>query len=294
MSVTKSNFAIDAATLKHHVEAISFERCPHTHPQERKRAFAYVHDHFKSYGLETEVDPFDVGPDRFFNILGLRNAVSPTDAWIVLAAHVDTVPGTPGADDNASGVAALLECARVLSKEKLNFSICFAATDLEEYGIEGARHLADRFLQEGKDVRAMLSLEMLGYTSDETHSQRYPALLRPFYPSEANFIALVGNRRSKKLLKSAARCFRQVRSLPVETLTAPLDGRLIPATRLSDHSPFGDRGIPALMVTDTAFFRNPHYHLPSDTPDTLDWDFLARVTEASAVTLGALAGVRDL
>ena len=156
--------------------------------------------------------------------------------------------------------------------------------------MEGARHLANRLKREGVTVKAMISLEMLGYTNPEPCSQSYPAVLRPFYPSEADFIALVGNFRSRHLLRNVAQSFRQVPGLSVETLTVPFNGWALPATRLSDHSPFWDLGMPALMVTDTSFFRNPHYHQPTDTVDTLDIDFLARVTEGLANSVSALAG----
>jgi Zn-dependent M28 family amino/carboxypeptidase len=280
---------VDVENLTKHVELLSIERSPETNPQNLKRAFDYVQETFESSRLETEIDSFQVGPERFYNVLGTIEAHSSTNTWVVLAAHVDAVTGSPGADDNASGVAALLECARLLAQYEPKHSICLAATNLEEYGMQGALHLAERFSRDGAVVHAMLSMEMVGYTSDEPNAQSYPGALRPFYPSEADFIALVGNRRSRKLLKKVARVFREVPGLPMETLTVPFDGKILPATRLSDHSPFWDRGMPALMVTDTAFFRNPHYHMPTDTPKTLDFEFLTKVTEAVARTMAVLA-----
>jgi Zn-dependent M28 family amino/carboxypeptidase len=188
--------------------------------------------------------------------------------------------GSPGADDNASGLAALLECARLGSRREMDFTICFAAVDLEEYGMHGSRHLAARLKQEGIDVRAMLSLEMVGYTDPKPGAQKYPVVLRPFYPSTGDFIALVANWKSRNLLRNVATVFRQVPELPVQTLAVPGNGWLLPVSRLSDHAPFWDRGFPALLVTDTAFLRNPNYHRPTDTIETIDVSFLGRVTEA--------------
>jgi Zn-dependent M28 family amino/carboxypeptidase len=279
--------------LRNHVTALAFERNPFTQRREQERAFDYLREHFERFDLETEIDPFELEGDRFYNLLGIRRSTS-ADDWVVISAHVDAVPDSPGADDNASGMAALLECARLLCSFEPHCTLCFAATDLEEYGIQGAHHLATRLYREGVQVRAMISLEMLAYRSDETGAQRYPAFLRRFYPDRADFIALVANWRSRRLLERAEKIFRSVPSLPVETLKVPLNGWPISATRLSDHAPFWDLGYQALMVTDTAFFRNPHYHQPTDTPNTLDYEFLARVTEAVAKTLADLTSAKSL
>jgi hypothetical protein len=125
----------------------------------------------------------------------------------------------------------------------------------------------------------MISLEMIGYTDSRPGSQRYPLGLRAFYPERGDFIGVIGNWSSATLLRRFARQMRQVRGLPVETLSVPGNGGLIPAVRLSDHAPFWDAGYPALMVTDTSFFRNPHYHSSTDTLETLNLDFMAKVCE---------------
>ena len=125
----------------------------------------------------------------------------------------------------------------------------------------------------------MISLEMVGFTAKAKGTQKLPLPLRPFYPDTGDFLALVGDDVSSSLLALARSAFRKVPRLPVETLTVPLHGWLFPETRLSDHAPFWDAGYPALLVTDTSFFRNPHYHLPSDRLETLDLEFLAKVTE---------------
>jgi Zn-dependent M28 family amino/carboxypeptidase len=285
MDASSDLVPFDASSLRSHVSTLAIERNDLTHPENLARLFDYVQRYFESLELDTEVDVFAVGSSSHRNLMGLLHPRSPSNTYVVLAAHLDAVPGSPGADDNASGVAALLECARALSRTEPDCTICFAVTDLEEYGIAGGRQLARRLSREGVTVRAMLSLEMVGYTTDEQGAQKYPPFLRVFYPSTGDFIALVGNWRSRQLLKRVARAFCMVPDLPVETLTVPFDGWMLPATRLSDHAPFWDHGYPALMVTDTAFFRNPNYHQATDTPDTLDYEFLSRVTEAVRRTL---------
>lgn len=278
----------DRQALSRHLDALARERSPLTRPGVLDEALDYIEREFRGSGLEIEEDSFDFEGASFHNLLGLRKAGA-GEPWIVVAAHVDAVPGSPGADDNASGVAALLESARLLSTFNSAATVCFAAVNLEEFGMAGSRHLANRLSRGRLPVGAMLSLEMVGYADQRQGSQQYPFLLRPFYPSEGNFIGLVGNWSSRRLLRRVARSFREDAALPVETLTVPFNGWLLPTTRLSDHAPFWDQGFPALLVTDTAFFRNPHYHLPSDTVATLDLDFLARVTEAVARTVADLA-----
>jgi hypothetical protein len=134
----------------------------------------------------------------------------------------------------------------------------------------------------------MLSLEMVGFTESEG-TQRYPWFLEGRFPPTGTYLGLAGNSRSRTLLAIVAEAMRSVPGLPVETLTLPANGWLFPEARLSDHSPFWDRGYPALLVTDTSFFRNPHYHRPSDTIATLDLAFMEKVCRGLVATVGALA-----
>ncbi len=201
--------------------------------------------------------------------------------WFCLGAHVDSRPDSPGADDNASAVAALLEIARLLptrtvSHPRLNIEL--VAFDLEENGMLGGSEHVRLIRTSGRDLRGMVSLEMLGYCDPTPGSQLLPAPLTGMYPDRGDFIGIVGSRNSGKLLDHFAQGMATVPDLPVETLLLPDNGESLQVTRLSDHSPFWDAGYPALMVTDTSFLRNPHYHLPSDTPETLDYAFLTRVT----------------
>jgi len=206
---------------------------------------------------------------------------------ILIGAHYDAVPGTPGADDNASGVAALLELARAFAAEPPRYPLRLVAFDMEEYGLLGSAAYAEALKQQQQPLRLMLSLEMLGYCDPMPGSQTYPPGLKYFYPNRGDFIALVGNWRTVPDLIHLSRQMRRA-GVPSQWLPAGQRGLLVPATRLSDHSPFWDRGYRALMVTDTSFLRNPHYHRASDRIETLDLDFLAGVGR------GLIRGIRDL
>ncbi len=201
-------------------------------------------------------------------------------APILIGAHYDAVPGSPGADDNATGVAVLLELARLLTTTPARYPIRLVAFDLEEtsYDRAGSTHYAG-FLQQ-EPLRLMLSLEMLGYCDATPGSQRYPAGLHYFYPDRGNFIGLIGN---LKTIPDLIRLSRSMRShVPCEWLPAGRRGLIVPETRRSDHAVFWDRGDRALMVTDTSFLRNPHYHKPSDRLETLDLAFLTNVCRGLA------------
>lgn len=206
---------------------------------------------------------------------------------ILIGAHYDAVPGTPGADDNATGVAALLELARAFAAEPLKYPVRIVAFDMEEYGMLGSSQYAADLQQQQQPLRLMLSLEMLGYCDSAPGSQRYPAGLQYFYPNRGNFIALVGNLSTIPDLIHLSRSIRKA-GTPSEWLPVPVRGLIVPQTRLSDHSPFWDRGYRAMMVTDTAFMRNPHYHKRSDRIETLNLDFL------SGICQGLEIGIRHL
>jgi len=211
---------------------------------------------------------------------------------ILIGAHYDTVAGTVGADDNTSAVAVLLETAHLLKDE--NRPLRFAAFTLEEAPYfftskQGSRQYVRRF---GKEIAAALVLEMVGYTCAH---QDYPMPLRwAGYPKTGDFIGVIGDGRSRRLVCDVARAFKSIGDLPTESLWVPLGGWLLPAVRLSDHASFWDRGVPAVMITDTAFMRNPNYHLASDRPETLDFGFMAKVVRATAAAARALTdGIGD-
>jgi Zn-dependent M28 family amino/carboxypeptidase len=195
---------------------------------------------------------------------------------IIIGAHYDTVPGTAGADDNATGVAVLLELARAIALQPLKYPVQLVAFDMEEAGCWGSKHHAAKYKQQQQSIRLMISLEMLGYCDRTPNSQSYPAGLKYFYPNIGNFIALIGNLRTVRDMIALSGNIRKS-GQACEWLPVPNRGLIVPDTRRSDHAPFWDNGYPAIMVTDTANMRNPHYHQPSDKIETLDLDFLAGV-----------------
>jgi len=271
-----------ASRLRRHVETLAkTERNTDLDTPAR-----YITATLISYGLKPTFQSFPSGGRTVSNV-----EISPpgSNSFIVVGAHYDTVPGSPGADDNASAVAALIELAGMLGKEGLPIRfIAFANEELPYFlGPEmGSWNSARRSRERGEAVRAMLSLEMLGYYRDEPRSQHYPPLLGLLYPDRGNFIAFVGDLGARALVRKAIGSFRRNAAFPSEGVAAPA---FVPGVTRSDHWSFRTHGFPAIMVTDTAFNRNPHYHLASDTPEKLDYERLARVTLGLAAVLRELA-----
>jgi Zn-dependent M28 family amino/carboxypeptidase len=252
------------------------------------RASNYIHSVFEDAGLVVREQVYDYYDQRVTNLLATFPATNGASAYYVVGAHYDTVPSTPGADDNASAVAVMLELAGRLEQDRLKAPVLFAAFTLEEppahlTGHQGSRIFVRNCENNGDRVLGAIILEMVGYTAPR---QRYPFLPRwPGYPGQGNFIGVIGNWHSLHLGRAVLREFRKNKGLPAESLFLPFDGRILPETRLSDHASFWDAGLPALMVTDTAFFRNPNYHLPSDTIDTLDFTFMAELVKSLELAL---------
>ena len=217
----------------------------------------------------------------------------PRRARVLVGAHHDAVAGTPGSDDNASAVAVMLAAARAIGPVE---GACFVAFNGEECGLLGSRHLVAGLRQ--NHLEQVHVLEMVGYTSRAAGSQRNPVPPAPV-PTVGDFLGLVGTARSGRLLNHALACAGHS-TIPAYGLylpNVPLESmrRSAPHVLRSDHAPFWEAGIPALMWTDTAEFRNPHYHRPTDTPETLDYDFMAGVTRLliHAVLTGLGVGVRS-
>lgn len=256
-----------------------------------ERAARYLCEVLAGYGYKVETQPYRWRGRPVENLIVELPGNETPEETVLLGAHYDTVPWTPGADDNASGVAVLMELARLARTLKLERTVRFVAFTLEEPPAfftphQGSRVYA-RALRERKEaVVAMVSLEMLGFYRDEPGSQRFPFFaMRYRYPTTGNFVAVVGNLRSRALVREVAEAFRSGTTLPVETLaTSPL----VPGVALSDHSAFWRYGYRAVMVTDTAFFRNPFYHRAADRPETLDFARMAACVD------GLLAVVREL
>lgn len=258
-----------------------------------RRAASYVERTWKAQGHEVEVTSYETNGVTCRMLQATLEGRRRPDEVVVLGAHYDTVPGSPGADDNASGVAALLEIGRALRgahPARTLHLVAFPNEEAPHFGTpaQGARRYARRAKRRGRRIRGMLSLESLGYYTDEPGSQSYPPLVGWLYPRRGDFVAVVGNLPSFGLTGRVARSLRRGQTVPVEWLAAP---EAIEAIGRSDHAAFWDHGFPAAMVTDTAPFRNPHYHEGSDTPETLDYERLASVTRGLVAVAKDLAGI---
>jgi Zn-dependent M28 family amino/carboxypeptidase len=234
---------------------------------------------------------FASGGHTCVNLEVVRVGTTPALPCLVVGAHYDTVQGTPGADDNATGVAALIELVRALAPGTHARTLRLVAFANEEAPyFDGPEHgslvYARALKAAGERVRLMLSLEMLGYFAKTPGSQQYPPLLAPFYPDRGDFIGLVSNLGSRTRLLELAAAFEAASAFPVEHLASP---EWVPGVSLSDHHSFWREGYKAVMVTDTAFYRNPHYHTATDTPETIDLGGLAAVTAGLSGALARLA-----
>jgi Zn-dependent M28 family amino/carboxypeptidase len=272
-------------SLRKHVEVLTVDIGPRTPllGDSLPRAARYIRGVFEDAGLEVAEQAYNYNGQRVANLIAMSPGTSSASNYYVVGAHYDTVPSTPGADDNASAVAVMLELARRLSEKSVSAPVRFAAFTLEEPPAFMSQHQGSRvFVREckrmGDRIIAAVILEMVGYTCPR---QEYPLVLRwAGYPNHGEFIGIVGNWSSRRFGHAVRAGFRKNQSLPVESLFVPFNGWILPATRLSDHASFWDAGLPALMVTDTAFFRNPNYHLPSDTLDTLDFRFMGQLVRS--------------
>lgn len=268
--------------IKNHLTALVGERNPYSTLAQLQQTGLYLKNHFQGLNLEVreETVPFTEGLTSQ-NILATKKGSDPESGVFVLGAHYDSVEGSPGADDNASAVSALLEIARCLDDCQFRVPLVFAGFTLEEYGFVGSEYFIKQSLRRKEKIRGMISLEMLGYCDSAPGSQQYPPYMDPTqYPDRGDFIAIVGNEPSTDLTMAIKQnMLSSTSSFPVEHLLVPGSGANFTEVRLSDHSPFWDHNIPAVMITDTAFFRNPHYHQPTDTLETLDIGFIQKVTQ---------------
>ena len=286
-----------AERLRRHVAALEGVRHPTAAPERHRAARDYIASELSTLGLSVDLAPFSFRGRTYHNVVG---AVTGSDARrpsLLIGAHFDSTAETPGADDNASGVAALLECARAIASREPRARVEFVGFDLEELQtVTGRYRVGSHALARQKRARrealaGALILEMVGYRDSRPGTQIVPPFVGIDVPRTGDFLAAVGDTRSRDLLEgfvSAARAAAP--DLPIVPYATRLRGWLLPLTRLSDNASFWDARYPSLMLTDTAFLRNPHYHRVTDTSATLDYAFMAAVTEATA---GALARLAD-
>ena len=283
--------SVDPTKLETHVRTLSQSFVPRdeSHPENLDRCAAYIHREFERANARVSEQPFTVDGKTYRNVIA--HFGPETKEMVVVGAHYDAAGPLPGADDNASGVAGLLELARLLGNRQLPMRVELVAYTLEEppfFRSEqmGSAMHAKALKREGAVVRVMFSLEMIGYFSDARNSQHFPSsAFSLFYPTEGNFISVVGKIGDGMLVRRIKKAMTGATSLPVYSINAP---RLIPGVDLSDHSSYWREGYPAVMITDTAFYRNANYHTPDDTAERLDYRRMGQAVE------GVYAAVIDM
>jgi Zn-dependent M28 family amino/carboxypeptidase len=287
------NTATTPEQLQHHVYTLAGDIGERNvfRPHALQAAADYITEEWRRQGYAVTPQPYQVKGVRCMNLEATCLGNRQPDDIILIGAHYDSVQGSPGADDNSSGVAALLELSRLFTGTEPAITVRFVAFVNEEFPFFALKNMgslvyARAARQRGDQIRLMVSLEMLGYYSSEPGSQHYPPLFKYCYPDRGDFIAFVSNLRSYKQLRQAVKTFRAHSDFFIEHLAAPI---LVPGIALSDQFSFWRQGYPAFMITDTAFYRNPWYHTARDTPDRLCYEPFARLTNGLYHTFAALA-----
>lgn len=287
-----------ATELRQQVEVIAREEHNTTRPLALEDVAKHLENELAAIGYTVQAQPYKSRHGEVRNLeVELRGSTLPNQI-VIVGAHYDSARGTPGANDNGSGTAMTLELARHFHGRTPARTLRFVFFVNEEppyfkRSDMGSRVYADRSAERGENIVAMLSLETLGYYDSRPGSQNYPSIVSPFFPNRGDFVAFVGNFGSRDLLHRVLSHFRATTSFPSEGIAAPA---LITGVDWSDHRSFWHHGWPALMVSDTAIFRYPHYHGRADTPNQLDYPRLARVTlgiQRVVEMLTASAAVRE-
>lgn len=261
--------------LRSVVETISIPRNFWAESTNNKAVAEWIAEELNSFGYNT----FYQGIYR--NVVATQKEVT-QDSVILIGAHYDSVPQTPGADDNASAVATMLGCAKAISEYAPQTNVCFVAFNCEEDGLIGSTDFVNNFLPEsGLKIEQTHIIEMVGYCNESPNSQHMPSGLPIKVPDTGNFLGVLGNKDSKHLVDDVLKNAKTYLSgFPVVGLKLYFGiEKYFPDFARSDHFPFWKKGIPSLMWTDTAEFRNPNYHKKSDTPETLSYSFMHRTTQ---------------
>ena len=262
-------------------------------PANLKETAAYIKSFYHAIGVPANSQPYSYADFAVENII-TEVSFSPHAKYrFLVGAHYDSVAGTVGADDNASAIAVQLETARhlaaLMGNAKLDLAVKFVSFALEEPPAYNTRHMGSRMYakkarKDKEQIDGMICLEMVGYTCHEPGCQGYPfPLMFMDYPKEGNFIGIVNNFKSRDFAGRLVEQFQKNNQLPVVKLTVPFNGWVMPAVRLSDHASFWDQGFKAVMLTDSAFYRNPYYHTAADTMDKLDFEFMAEVVQSASL-----------
>ncbi len=280
---------VSAERIRNHIQALEGVRHPLATPEALERAADYIWNSLESLGYEMMEHRFNEDGREFRNVIASRRGTRYPEQRVIVLAHYDTVSVTPGADDNASGVAVLLELAEALQPFQFERSVQFIGINLEENareddpesGTRGSRTLATYARENGWVIEGVVVLESVAYAGDAV-VQTAPTGIPFKVPEVGNFIAVVGNEDSVRLIQGFVQAIERYRiPLPYQSMAVPGAGEVLPDTRRSDHAPFWDNGYKAIMITDTTNFRNPHFHKPSDMLETLNLTFAADVCRAT-------------
>ena len=274
-----------AKRFKHHVKTLCSNPAGRNFIEKRglDAAKKYIAGQFESSGYEVTFQDYDINGDTFTNIEAQLTGGTKPDEIVIIGAHYDAIHGAPGANDNGTGIAAILELADRFKVKQFARSIRFVAFVNEEpphfmSRTMGSNVYAKHVAKIKENIIAMFSLETIGYFSDEKGSQHYPPLFNLFYPNQGNFIAFVGNLSSRPLVTRSIQLFRENSTFPSEGLAAPA---FIPGISWSDHWSFWKQGYPAIMITDTAPYRYPYYHTIADTPDKVHYEKMVYVVKGT-------------
>lgn len=285
-------YSANAKQLRAHVEMLAntFRPRDYRHVENLEKSAKYIRDALLAAGARVEDQAYAANGSTYRNIIATFGPES--EERVVVGAHYDVVDEVPGADDNASGVAGLLELAGILKDAKLNTRVDLVAYSTEEPPFFGTSQMgsmvhARSLRSAGVKVRAMLALEMIGYYSDEPGSQRFPfGMMKNVYPDRGNFIVVAGRISEELLTRRVKRAMSAENGVDVQSVNAPAG---LAGVGMSDNSSYWDQGYPAVMITDSAFFRNLNYHQMSDTPDTLDYERMAKVVAQVGAAVVALS-----
>jgi len=265
-------------------------------PETIGAAVDYIEKEFEAIGFNVAVETYSTSAGEAKNLVIERHGSTQADQIVIVGAHYDTVRSTPGADDNASAVAMLLSACQGLADREFSRTLRFVAFANEEPPhfvgpTMGSRVYAERCRERGDEIHAMVCLEMVGYYNTAPDSQTYPdelpRIFRPILHSTGDFIAFVSDIATRRQLRRFTKAFKRSVKFPVTSVPLPHARNIM---WVSDHGPFWDNDYPALMVTDTSWFRNLNYHEMTDTPDTLDYERMARVAVGVTEGIAALAG----
>lgn len=291
--------AVDEAYIREAMDSIIGIRHHIENPDHKQKVAEYLREYIVQHNLTSAHQDFKSGVYDFQNIIGQRQGLN-NSSLCLISGHYDTVRPAPGADDNGSGVVAVLEAIRVMSDYVFENNVQFTFFDLEESGLRGSGNYVDKGIQETENIVGLVNYDMIAYTSDEPHSQSVPAgfdLLFPDLEQEldeneyrGDFIINAATENSTELAEIFNTSVETyVPDLKHAYLPLPGNGQIVPDLRRSDHAHFWDKGYPAIFITDSGEFRNPHYHKSTDDLSTIDFEFLTQVTKAGIATLAAMA-----